>query len=152
MDEAAHIAHLQSWLKERPNTGVRAYRTAAGLRYIFTHNLCPVNEKSINIMQQLHADKLYVKLCKAQNSYRARLTPKPWRLGFEGLHGFAFPRDEGEEKYFRDWLHEYEGKSRPYAVCRLVGHFGNTDTHPDIAPIINLHDERCGVGRDLPLA
>jgi len=156
--EAVHIARLQSWLQERPNTGVRAYRTAAGLRYIFTHNRCQVNEKSLNILAQLGSDKLYMTLCREQKSYRARLTPKTYRVAKKDYSDWVgiptrYPRlDAAAEADFAKWTATYERQCRPYAVCRFIQHFGKTDMDASLAKVIELHDQRTEAYSAKPLA
>jgi len=156
--EAQHLAFLQEWLRERPNTGVRAYRTAAGLRYIFTHNRCKVNEKSIGILTQLGSDKLYVRLCREQQSYRARLSPKPWRVAKPDYSDWTgmptrYPRlDAADEADFAKWSQTYARQCQPYATCRFIGHFGKTETEASLAAVIELHDRQTEAFSNKPLA
>jgi hypothetical protein len=37
-------------------------------------------------------------------------------------------------------------------VCRLIKEFGPREAHPDVAPILTLHDRLTGVEADRPLA
>lgn len=65
-----------------PGWGIRVYRTAAGARYLLTHDLFdPRAAATEKLMGMLGADPRYVRLCRTQASFRARLTPKPWRCG-----------------------------------------------------------------------
>ena len=87
-------------------------------------------------MRIFDADRLYVSLCASQQCYRARLTPKPWRIGMRRYSGDA------------SWVGDYDSRRRDYAVCRLVCAKGIRMDSPAIA----LHDEKTLRESDLPLA
>ncbi len=147
-----HIDKLQQWLSERPQIGVRVYRTRNGLRYLFTHALLPVNDESIGWLKDLGSDRLYVQLCKNQKSFRARLTPKPHRVACERPPGH-YPYEEAESRdAFAHWLSNYEHQSQGFAVCRFVGSFGSSSIHRDIAEIVKEHDRMTRCDSELPLA
>jgi len=66
----------------------RVYRTHSGCRVICTSRTFEHPEDAYfakRFMVFLKADRKYVTLCDAQECYRARLTPKPWRMG-DGDH------------------------------------------------------------------
>lgn len=80
--QSVAIAALKAFQHENPTLGFRVYKTAGGLRYICTTEMFdPNSHKSDSLMRQLFTDPKYRNLCKFQETYRARLTPKPWRLG-----------------------------------------------------------------------
>jgi hypothetical protein len=56
------------------------------------------------------------------------------------------------EIQYRLWERRYEQASRSYAVCRLVKQLEPSQIHPDVAPILALHDRLTGVEADRPLA
>ena len=60
----------------------RVYRTHSGCRVICTSRTFSQDDTyfSDRLMQFLKADRQYMQLCKVQKCYRARLTPKPWRV------------------------------------------------------------------------
>lgn len=61
---------------------IRLYRTLRGYRIAIMDRLIdPENAQSDSLLKELGSDKLYVSLCRSQDCYRARLTPKPWRCG-----------------------------------------------------------------------
>ncbi len=128
----------------------RLYRTAEGWRVIVAcEGLTPTSAKMGDIFAFLHADPLYSALCTWQQCWRARLTPKPGRLGVRlGRYPLRQASDTpaGGEA---EWLAAYEAASEGYAVCRLVESFGEPITHPLVA----WHDERTGaLGDGLRLA
>lgn len=158
---------IEAWVAEGPGRGVRAYRTAAGLRLLLTRPpMDPASDESGAVLARFGADPAYAALCRAQESYRARLTPKPWRMKemdyvrgsgrsfFSGKHprvGYADYADPGE--YLSEWVERYGDASMGYAVCELAAEFGDT-TAPDelTGRLIAVHDECTGVGSGLPLA
>jgi hypothetical protein len=58
------------------------YRTCKGLQAFrdVTH-LDPTGVESSAVLERMGCDRLYQKLCIAQDCYRARLEVKPWRIG-----------------------------------------------------------------------
>ncbi|HEY5313871.1 MAG TPA: hypothetical protein VIK18_15185, partial [Pirellulales bacterium] len=91
------------------------------------------------------ADTLYRRLCKSQRSFRARLTPKPWRCGHTA-NRIRWPRETADQQQrFEQWSHEYSARQVGYATCRLLAVMGDGVVHPAVEPIVELHDHmtRC---------
>lgn len=153
VSEASAIAQLQSWLAAHPNAGARVYRTAKGLRYLLTNTAAEPNEIAFNVLKELGSDRLYIFLCREQKSFRARLTPKPWRMNVERPPSGFFPaKDEKSAQIFRNWLANYESKAQSYATCRFVSHLGNQALSPSLTAVINRHDDISGASSARPLA
>jgi hypothetical protein len=133
--------------------GFRIYRTAAGFRVLATaHEFVPGSKLSIRLMDSVGADTHFVDLCARQNSFRARLTPKPWRCGTT-RPPFVYPRLSLEhERCFATWLSRYEHCCRDRATCQFLAHVGATRIHDCIAPIIEVHDQQTKAQTNLPLA
>jgi hypothetical protein len=147
------LATLASWADANPGLGVSTYRTASGLRVFVTGVVAPAaSAQGQDILTELGADPIYRELCRAHGTFRARLTPKPWRLPrMRGPHG-RWPYEEGRaERRFQQWLTEYEAAARGYAVCRRLLSRGPAPSTLE-AQIIRLHDDRTRVGESLPLA
>ncbi|MBK1790704.1 hypothetical protein [Persicirhabdus sediminis] len=147
------IAKLKTVLGNRPSAGVRIYRTAGGLRYLFLNlELDPAGDEVAGLMHHLGADPLYMKLCEKQACYRARLTPKPWRCGVDRLP-FNYPTKNDDEQGLREsWIVEYKKTSRAYASCELVDCWGNEQTDDLTERVIDFHDEKSGATSGRPLA
>lgn len=147
------FSSVNSWLSDNPSWGIRLYETFKGYRMIITHDTFdPTDRISLSRLEKMGADRLYIKLCTAQECFRARLTPKPWRMGLPVPPG-QFPRVNQEDiDSFRNWLAEYERLSSGYSACRLIGHFGNSYTKDEVARIIEHHDLICKADTQLPLA
>jgi phage baseplate assembly protein W len=146
------LAAIGTWARTNPGLGVTVYRTASGLRVFVTGVEEPASSaRGGQILAELDADPIYRELCRAHGTFRARLTPKPWRLP-----GMTAPRerwpfpDGNAERLFHRWLARYETAARGYAVCRLLDAHGPAPSILD-ERIIRLHDQRTGVHTPLPL-
>jgi hypothetical protein len=146
------LDRLRRWVAEHPEWRVRVYRTHAGLRYLVTHALfSPADAEAQAAMTALGSDPQYIRLCRAQKSFRARLTPKPWRVGME-KPPVRFPYQGDDERRMREWEGRYARASEGYATCELLEEVGGGADHPEITPLLRLHDEHTRVGSGLPLA
>jgi hypothetical protein len=151
--QSAALARLRQWVASHPEWRVRVYRTHSGLRYLVTHApFSPTDPDAQAAMQALGADPQYVTLCQVQKSFRARLTPKPWRIGVANPP-VTFPYEgPAEEGMMRQWEVTYQNASRGRATAQFVEEMGGGSEHPDITPIRTLHDEQTHATSGLPLA
>lgn len=96
--EGEAIGKVRNMVKLDSRCGVRIYRTRGGLRYLLTHSHTdPSAAATLGAMQALGTDPLYVKLCRVQECFRARLTPKPWRCDIPVVH-LSYPwKDKSAE-------------------------------------------------------
>lgn len=138
---------------EELDLGIRLYETCNGLRGIVTSShFNPTDSVALDLMTYLGADPLYVKLCRLQNTFRARLTPKHWRIG---LHDRPLERASvtpAETAQMTHWLEEYQMRSQQYATARLIATLGSSTMDELVRKVVKLHDERCKVSSDLKLA
>ncbi len=150
--ETAAIERARNWVRANPGLGFRVYRTAAGLRLLETTSLHDPKSASVaSLFEAFGTDPLYRRLCRAQECFRARLTPKPWRVRVS-CPGFRYPAHNSTQPGVRMWLNQYEKASAQTAVCALVTTLGSQEIHPEVAGIIRLHDERTRSGSGLRLA
>jgi len=141
--EPGALASLRS-LATQHGLGTRIYRTAGGLRGLVTSaTFDPKAPATSALLKEAGCDPLYIRLCQAQASFRARLTPKPWRLGMRPPHVRWPFEDEWVEGQFAQWQRTYEQKSRGTSVCKLVEHVGPQTVDAAVAPVVALHDARC---------
>jgi hypothetical protein len=148
--DAARVA-VRGWA-EAHGASVRMYRTPAGLRVIRTdRNLDAESPEAMADLDALGSDPLYRALCRRQQCFRARLGPKPWRIGLPSPPR-QFPRAPGDESRFREWLAEYEGTARDYAACRFVEAAGGDRVAPELESLVRVHDEQSGALSDRELA
>lgn len=130
--------------------GVRVYRTASGYRCLVTSGTFdPRSSETNRLLERFGSDPLYVKLCKVQECFRARLTPKFWRCGVP-RPPTRFPwRDAEHEARYRAWEKSYHNRSKSYATCDFVTTFGSESARDTVQEIVSIHDRfTCtGVGK-----
>ncbi len=144
------IERLDAWVRERPARSARVYRTAAGLRYLLpATEMDPSGEEARALMERLGADERYANLCRVQGCYRARLSPKPWRIGVPSPLNMRYGR---EPKETGDWNETYERACAGYAVCELAAELGGAPPTPAGERVIEMHDAATKVGSGLALA
>jgi hypothetical protein len=144
---------LRTVLAHEKDDGFRIYRTAAGFRVLATtREFEPSTPASSGLMAAVGADADFVKLCRIQNNFRARLTPKPWRCGMRRPPGLLPCRTEEERSQFAHWLANYERACAERATCRFLEHVGLASPHPQVAPVVALHDRLTKAFQDLQLA
>jgi hypothetical protein len=151
-EERARAA-VDRFMAANPSWGMRLYRTFAGLRAIVTHDVMdPQSMAALDVLKQLGSDPLYVKLCKAQECFRARLTPKPWRCGCIP-NPLRHPITDAKLLvWYERWKKDYETRQARFATCRLLEALGNPFVHPEAERIVELHDFTTRAGEPLPLA
>ncbi len=147
----APLANLRNALRATRGS-YRVYRTAAGFRALaIDRPFTPASSDSESVMKAVGADPAFIQLCRIQESFRARLTPKPWRIDQAGPPG-QFPRPPEQEPAFEEWIRRYDRASESKATCTFVETVGSTAVDPLIAPIVTLHDARTRATSGLPLA
>lgn len=146
------VQKIDQLCQRQPELGIRLYRTKAGFRAAVTsRGMDPNSAESETMLGDLGSDRLYVKLCKTQESFRARLTPKPWRIGME-RPPCRYPYASREhEQQMRRWLDAYELKSKPVVACALIGQFGSKRIPEYVELVLEVHD-RYACGQSEPLA
>ena len=144
---------LENWARANPGLGVIVYRTASGLRVFVTGVSEPTTSaEGERILVELGADPIYRELCRTHGTFRARLTPKPWRLPRMRAPLGRWPYEDARaERRFQRWLAAYETAIAGYAVCRRLATHGAAPSALE-HHLIRLHDERTRVATSLPLA
>lgn len=128
--------------------GFRVYETYQGARVIVSgRDFDPRAAETKRTMDEFHCDPLYITLCIKQGCYRARLTPKPYRMKMQ-RYKVQFPRP-GEDPVFKQWLAEYERESRNFNTCRFIEQVG---ARYSVNEVVQLHDEITGANFRQPLA
>jgi len=149
---AGPVERAERIARER-GLGVRAYKTASGYRFLITnYGFSATSGEAETLMKQFGADPLYVRLCKSQECFRARLTPKPWRANApQPPVTFPFEGDR-ERTRFEEWERQYNGIIGRYATCRMIGAYGSNLVERRFSPLIDYHDQMANVSSGLPLA
>jgi len=150
--ERAALERMQAASDAHRTLGIRIYRTAGGFRCLITSGLFdPVASATAELFTAFGCDPRYTALCRVQRSFRARLTPKPWRCGLHRPPA-QFPfADADAEATHAAWVREYEAVSARHAVCELVETRGPAYVEPTAAVLIREHDAAT-VSHGKPLA
>ena len=142
---------VKDWLERRHGQAYRLYRTAAGLRLLLIDRAyAPDSAEVAALLEELGSDPLYRRLTTRQVCFRARLTPKPWRVGCSRPPA-RYPYRVEDLPGQKAWQKAYDRASEPYGVCRLVDARG-TAGHPSIQAVIDLHDRFALKANDAELA
>lgn len=147
------LQRVERWHQDKGEFSMRVYRTKAGLRCLMTNALFhPQDQQAITILESLGSDPLYIKLCKVQECFRARLTPKPYRCGVPNLT-VRYPfKDVQEEGRLRSWENFYEQSTANYTACHFLKAFGEGGCHEDLRRILEIHDRYTCKGESFELA
>jgi len=147
---------IRGFVASNPDWRLRLYRTPAGYRVLVTHRTFPPDEPVVSkFFHALGTDPIYVRMCQRQRCFRARVSPKPWRIG---IAAHLKPRPgiwpvRPEALAVRQaWVAAYQEKAAEYSSCRFESEFG--DGKPDeIAKAVQiLHDQLCRADTSLPVA
>lgn len=135
------VSRIEEVVAQDRSLGVRVYRTKNGFRCLVkSRTFDPLSDESNRLLERFGSDPRYTKLCRIQECYRARVSPKPWRCG-AGDPPVRFPfRDEQAEQRYRQWQRDYEERAQPYSTCATIGDFGSADLHPEVDMVMRLHD------------
>lgn len=147
---------IAQFLASHPDWNFRLYRTPAGMRVMATHRTFNPTDASVTeCFDALRTDPIYATMCRNQQCFRARVSAKPWRIG---ISGHMRPRPGvwpvAPERIAQRslWIAEYELAASVYAACEFIESVGSGTVHPDVRPVLELHDYSCSVGSGLPLA
>jgi hypothetical protein len=101
------------------------------------------------------ADPQDARMCVRQNCFRARVSPKPWRIGIArhmrrrpGVWPVAPERLPIRSR----WIEEYEVRAREFAARHFVEALGMGGVHPSAASVQRLHDDLARANSTLKLA
>lgn len=150
--ERGAMERIERFVRAQPAFAFRVYRTFGGLRCLAIQGPLDPTPANLEVLQALHSDPLYLRLCREQECYRARLTPKPWRCGQARIK-IAFPfQNAGQAERCARWVADYRKHHAAFATCEFVTTVGNPVIHPELQPYVALHDQRTRVNCGLPLA
>lgn len=159
---------IDAFIAAHPHWHLRLYRTPNGFRLLAMHQVFDPNDPAvIGFFEAIGADAYYALLCRRQHCFRARVSPKPWRIGERarstragvpsnnpasmpkaGVWPIAAERMHERER----WVEQYERKSLGYASCRFVEALGSRDYVMATQAVQRLHDDMCRSDTTLPLA
>lgn len=150
------LRRVAKFATAHPNWHLRLYQTPAGYRLLVMHSTFdPDSSVVADCFKRLGADPVYVRMCQRQKCFRARVSPKPWRMGITQKikpRPGVWPVNPERLPQRREWIDVYETKARGFASCRFIQTFGNGGTHPTAERVCQLHDELSRAHSGLPLA
>ena len=151
--EQRSLALIRNFSQQHPHWHLRVYRTPKGYRILAMHQIFDANGKEAQLMfEAIKADPHYVRMCKNQNCFRARISPKPWRIGMNRLRLGIWPVDPQDLAIREAWVREYEQHAKHYSSCRFVEQFGSQIVNAKAKQVQLLHDQYCKSGTHLDLA
>lgn len=154
--EAIARKRLAVFLDTHRDWRVRLYRTPAGLRVMAVHRRFDPTEEAVEeCFHALGVDRDYARMCVNQRCFRARVSPKPWRIGIESHmrpRPGVWPVDPERLPVRLRWIESYEQTMRDYASCRYIDSIGHGAVSDETRPVQVLHDEMSRAESALPIA
>ena len=139
-----------------PDWRMRLYETPAGLRVLVMHRTFDPTEQAVtDFFHALKVDEIYALMCRNQRCFRARVSPKPWRIGMSQHirpRRTAWPVAAEYLPARAGWVREYESKSRDFSSCSFLSESGTGPVHPSAQAVQELHDEMGQAASGLPAA
>ena len=155
-DERYARRTIAGFLRRHPHWRVRVYRTPAGLRLLALHRLFDPREPEVKAcFDALGVDPMYAQMCFNQNCFRARISPKPWRIGLPRLRApytAAWRPEHADLPARRHWIEAYEREAEGYASCRFTESLGAGRTDPNAEAVQLMHDMFCRADQDMKIA
>ncbi|MDJ0698669.1 MAG: hypothetical protein QNJ07_02330 [Woeseiaceae bacterium] len=148
-------ARIERFAADNPDWLLRVYRTPKGYRALVMHRTFDAGEEQPFVfLKKIGSDPLYVRMCRNQKCFRARISPKPWRIGMEHIRPRpgVWPINPERMPGRRDWVRRYDEKSHGFASCRFEGTLGNGRADRKCESVRAVHDEHCKADQDLALA
>jgi hypothetical protein len=147
------VTTLRNALRNYGRATFRLYRTASGFRVIaIDREFDPSAREVQDLMRATGTDPAYARLCLAQRSFRARLTPKPWRCKSPVPPGQHPRLAVGLQEQFAAWLVDYERAAAHYATCRYLETVGNGSPQGEARKLVEFHDRATRCNEPLMLA
>lgn len=147
---------IEKFSKQSPNWSLRLYETPLGWRVLVTHaTFDPRSDEVRAFFNKIGTDPIYVRMCFNQNCFRARVSPKPWRIGIPdhlrprpGVWPVSAERLPDRVK----WVRNYDQTAQDFAACRFETTLGNAAACSEATAIIWLHDRLSDAQSRKPIA
>jgi len=140
-DKQYFLDAMRAFQASHPEFVLQVYETRAGLRFLVTNREIRPDGPEVELLfQKLPVDRLYTRLCRTQLCFRARLTPKPWRIGLPRPSArFPFSTDL-KQRSFNFWLAQYVAKSRNACAARRLELIGDAALPDAVRRVVDIHD------------
>lgn len=146
---------IKHFSQQHPDWHLRIYRTPLGYRILVMHRTFdPGADDTHAFFNATNTDPLYMAMCKNQQCFRARLTPKPWRIDMPHItpRPGVWPINPTRLPERYRWIKEYDRLSRNYAACTFMTSMGSSTIDAKAEFIQKLHDDYCQSDKGLPIA
>ncbi|MFG0288080.1 MAG: hypothetical protein ACF8CQ_07900 [Rhodopirellula sp. JB044] len=147
---------IERFSNSHADWGMRLYETPRGWRVLVSHRTFdPRGDAARDFFHAIGADPIYVRMCFNQNCFRARVSPKPWRIGIDDHlkpRPGVWPISPERMPQRKRWVEEYERRSTQYAACRFVESLGSVSQCEEARRVIQVHDRMSGANTSLEIA
>ncbi|OUS27550.1 hypothetical protein A9Q99_13970 [Gammaproteobacteria bacterium 45_16_T64] len=148
--EAKALKRIKQVSSENTALHLRLYRTPMGYRVLVMNDVySPTSEEAIRLLTDLQSDATYIQMCKNQQCFRARVSPKPWRIGIERLkpNSGVWPIKSERLRERTRWVSIYDKKARSYASCHYLLALGSNKVHKKAEFVRKIHDDMCNTAK-----
>ena len=139
---------MDAFIAAHPDWHLRLYRTPAGFRVlVMQQTFDPRQPEVAGFFEALGTDPIYRIMCRNQNCFRARISPKPWRIGINAHlrpRPGVWPVKPAHLPRRERWIVDYERAAEGYAACEFVATLGSRQVDSVAADLQRFHDLRCG--------
>lgn len=147
---------IERFLESHPDWHVRLYDTPAGMRVLAMHRTFKTDDPEVaECFDALGADRQYARMCRFQKCFRARISPKPWRIGITSHIRPArgrWPVPPEVVPQRQDWIRQYETRAEGFAASRFLEALGSMVSTSRTLTVARLHDEMSRALTDRPIA
>jgi hypothetical protein len=154
--DAQAMARIRDFAASHRDWRLRVYRTPAGFRLLAMHRRFDPREPEVQAcFDALGVDPTYARMCHNQRCFRARISPKPWRIGLSRLNApavAAWQPAHADLPERHRWIARYDAAAPRFASCRFVETLGQGAEAPEAIAVRDVHDLFCRADSDLPLA
>ena len=151
-----NLERIRAFVAAHPDWHLRIYETPAGYRLLVMHDVFdPQGDPAKNAFDAVNTDPRFACLCALQDCFRARVSPKYWRMGYrpkESLPKSKWPFPSEDVPRRKRWVEGYEAVAPKFASCRFIERLGSQEVHPHAEAVRALHDHLCQADSSLPLA
>ena len=150
------LGRVRTHVAGHPDWSVRIYRTPVGMRLLATHRtFSPLDPEVQECFRALAVDPVFARMCVHQQCFRARISPKPWRIGMDRLRAPARAAWRPEHAALPKrlaWIAAYDKAAKGFASCHYIETLGTGVEVEAAARVRLLHDVFCRADSALPLA
>jgi hypothetical protein len=150
------LDRVRGHASSHPEVRFALYESPAGLRVLALHGpFDPRGEEARRLFAELGTDPAYAQMCALQACFRARVSPKPWRIGIRDHmkpRPGVWPVREERRAEREKWIARYEAQARGFSACQFLEELGEGRVDPRCAAMQRLHDDLSRARARLPMA